>query len=54
MEHMLISGGFFINTRIGVEFDIDKDFNKLRKCFDIAEKILDDIMKSNEVKFDFN
>lgn len=49
MEHMLISSGFLMNTRIGVEFDIDKDFDKLQKCFDIAEKILDDIVKSNEV-----
>lgn len=51
---MLISGGFFINTRINVEFDIDKDINKLHKCFDIAEKILDDIIKSNEVNFYLN
>ncbi|XP_015378249.1 PREDICTED: nuclear export mediator factor NEMF homolog, partial [Diuraphis noxia] len=48
LEHMLISGGFPINTRIGIEFNIDTDIQKLMNCFDIAEKFLDNITTLKE------
>lgn len=47
---MLIVGGFHSNTRIGVDFDVDKDVQKLLTCFDTAEKFLDDILKLKEVR----
>lgn len=46
---MLISGGFPINTRIGIEFNIDTDIQKLSNCFSIAEKFLDNITTLKEV-----
>lgn len=49
---MLISGGFPANTRIGVDFDINSDIQKLMNCFSIAEKFLDDILKLKEVSYD--
>jgi len=47
---MLIVGGFYSNTRIGVDFDVDKDVQKLLRCFDTAEKFLDNILKLREVR----
>lgn len=47
---MLISGGFTTNTKIGIDFNIDTDIQKLINCFLIAEKFLDDIAKLKEVK----
>lgn len=46
---MLISGGFNTNTRIGVDFDINTDIQKLIYCFDIAEKFLDNVPTLKEV-----
>jgi len=51
---MLISGGFSTNTRIGVEFNIDTDIQKLMNCFCIAEKFLDNITTLKEVRYNFN
>ncbi|XP_025198108.1 nuclear export mediator factor NEMF homolog [Melanaphis sacchari] len=48
LEHMLISGGFSTNTKIGVEFNIDTDIQKLMNCFIIAEKFLDNITTLKE------
>ncbi|XP_060844188.1 LOW QUALITY PROTEIN: ribosome quality control complex subunit NEMF homolog [Rhopalosiphum padi] len=48
LEHMLISGGFSTNTKIGVEFNIDTDIQKLMNCFSIAEKFLDNITTLKE------
>ncbi|XP_001945685.2 nuclear export mediator factor NEMF homolog [Acyrthosiphon pisum] len=48
LEHMLISGGFPTNTRIGIEFNIDTDIQKLMNCFCIAEKFLDNITTLKE------
>ncbi|CAH1731775.1 ribosome quality control complex subunit NEMF homolog [Aphis gossypii] len=48
LEHMLISGGFSTNTKIGVEFNIDTDIHKLMNCFLIAEKFLDNITTLKE------
>ncbi|KAL5237845.1 hypothetical protein ACI65C_005255 [Semiaphis heraclei] len=48
LEHMLISGGFPTNTRIGIEFNIDTDIQKLMNCFDISEKFLDNITTLKE------
>lgn len=47
---MLISGGFTTNTRIGIDFNIDTDIQKLMNCFLIAEKFLDDISTLKEVR----
>lgn len=54
LEHMLISGGFSTNTKIGVEFNIDTDIQKLMNCFLIAEKFLDNITTLKEVSLYFN
>lgn len=51
---MLISGGFPANTRIGVDFDINTDIQKLMNCFTIAETFLDNILKLNEVSYNAN
>lgn len=51
---MLISGGFKANTKIGVDFDINTDIQKLISCFDIAEKFLDNVSTLKEVRLDFN
>jgi len=51
---MLLSGGFPTNTRIGIEFNIDTDIQKLMNCFDIAEKFLDNITTLKEVRYNFN
>lgn len=51
---MLISGGFPTNTRIGIEFNIDTDIQKLMNCFSIAEKFLDNINTLKEVRYNFN
>lgn len=51
---MLISGGFQTNTRIGIEFNIDTDVQKLMNCFHIAEKFLDNITTLKEVRYNFN
>lgn len=51
---MLISGGFPANTRIGVDFDINTDIQKLMNCFTIAEKFVDDILNLKEVSYDVN
>jgi len=51
---MLISGGFPTNTRIGIEFNIDTDIQKLMNCFCIAEKFLDSITTLKEVRCNFN
>jgi len=51
---MLISGGFSTNTKIGVEFNIDTDIQKLMNCFHIAEKFLDNITTLKEVSSYFN
>lgn len=48
LEHMLISGGFPTNTRIGIEFNIDTDIQKLMNCFCIAENFLDNITTLKE------
>lgn len=47
---MLIAGGFPSNTKIGVEFDVDNDVQKLLNSFLIAEKFLDDYLTLNEVR----
>jgi len=49
---MLISGGFTIATRIGIDFDINNDISKLINCFVIAEKFLDDVSTLKEVRYD--
>lgn len=49
VEHMLISGGFANNTRIGIEFNIDTDVQKLLDCFAIAETFLDNLPTLKEV-----
>lgn len=54
LEHMLISGGFPTNTRIGFDFNIETDIQKLMNCFSIAENFLDDILKLKEVSFNVN
>jgi len=46
---MLINGGFSTNTKIGVDFNIDTDIQKLMNCFLIAEKFLDNITTLKEV-----
>lgn len=51
LEHMLISGGFSTNTRIGNEFNIDTDIQKLMNCFVIAENFLDNMNTLKEVRF---
>lgn len=51
---MLISGGFPINTRIGIEFNIDTDIQKLSNCFSIAEKFLDNITTLKEVSCSYD
>ncbi|XP_026816387.1 nuclear export mediator factor NEMF homolog [Rhopalosiphum maidis] len=48
LEHMLIRGGFSTKTKIGVEFNIDTDIQKLMNCFSIAEKFLDNITTLKE------
>lgn len=51
---MLISGGFLSNTKIGVEFDVNKDVQKLLHCFSIAEKLLDNFSTLKEVRYNFH
>lgn len=51
---MLISGGFKANTRIGIDFDINTDIQKLINCFDIAERFLDNILMLKEVRLTFH
>lgn len=51
LEHMLISGGFTANTKIGIDFDIEADIEKLMNCFVIAENILDNVSTLKEVSF---
>lgn len=51
VEHMLIKGGFTTKTRISIDFDVDKDIQKLMDCFAIAENFLDNISTLKEVKF---
>lgn len=51
VEHMLVVGGFPSSTRIGIDFDVDEDVQKLLSCFDTAEKFLDDILQLKEVRF---
>lgn len=46
---MLVSGGFSTSTKIGVDFNIETDLQKLINCFVIAEKFLDDINTFKEV-----
>lgn len=48
LEHMLLSGGFSTTTRIGIEFNIDTDIQKLMNCFFIAEEFLDNITTLRE------
>lgn len=49
---MLIKGGFPANARIGVDFNIDNDVQKLLNCFVIAEKFLDNVTTLKEVRFE--
>lgn len=51
LEHMLITGGLTTSARIGIDFDVDKDIQKLMKCFAIAENFLDNIPTLKEVQF---
>lgn len=51
---MLTSGGFTTNTRIGIDFDINTDIQKLIDCFKIAEQFLDDVPSLKEVRFYYN
>lgn len=46
---MLVEGGFSTNTKIGIEFDINTDIQKLMNCFDIAEKFLNNVSTLKEV-----
>lgn len=49
LEHMLLKGGFSTSTKIGVDFDINTDIQKLMNCFNIAEKFLDNVSTLKEV-----
>lgn len=51
LEHVLITGGFTTSTRIGNDFNVDNDVQKLMNCFTIAENFLDNTSTLKEVQF---